>query len=1076
MNKILKIFALTVCVLSGYMAYAQSALTVSGTVKDAEGFPVIGAAVMLEGHQSTGVVTDIDGKYTLTIPAKAVAKAVLNVSCLSYETQTREVNGKAKIDFVLREDSEQLDEVVVVGYGAMRRSDLTGSVTSVKIDDGDAGRATSLDELLKGKAAGVSVVSNSAGPDAAVSIRVRGNTSLNGSNEPLYVVDGVIMSSPSNPSMFTQGNSRGSDEAVNAMMGINPQDIASMEILKDASATAIFGAAGANGVVLITTKSANRDRPTINFSAGVDIAQKYKEIEMLDFDEWKDYVVALGNNYDHIYKKYPSDYKVEELQGEFKLDENGERILDVKPVNWQDYLTRTSISQRYYLSIAGRPKTLNYSFSLGYNRKEGIVKQTNAEQYTMRLNATKQIFKNFSVGTKTNLAYISSSMSQGMSTTALDGASSMMRSMIISRPYMNASMAEEIDDLDETNNIGASPARWLADFQSLRTEFRITPHFFVDWKITDWLQFKSSVGGDYRLMERTKWKGHTLNTGYGSMASVSNQDTYRWNWDNTLTFNKKIKKHTVNATLGMTTGRSQSAYDVIEGWNIPEHKSQHNGINTSANTRMGYNESAVSENSYFARAMYNYGDRYLITATYRIDGSSKFSKENRYSAFPSAALAWRFSEEPWLKNLDWLSMGKIRVGWGQVGNSGVSAYQIYSTFGNVKYPDHTPGNNAEYVVGLVPTNISNPLLKWETTRQWNAGLDLGFFDGRIALTVDLYDKYTYDLLQSKAISSASGFSSTWVNDGSIRNRGLEIALDVTPVAVGDFEWNVAGQISFNRNSIVSLGASDGGGEIYLSPDNMQKVNYLLGDTIGSSNYMQATANIFIEGMPMGLFYGYKTDGIVQAGEEGLGLAADAKLGPGSIKYVDVNGNGYIESGDRTIIGDPNPDFIYGFSTMFRWKNLTFNASFDGSYGNDLVNGNLAQESDTRKQGSGASQYNIRKEFFHDAWTAEKPSNKYPALGAFTLDEIRLFTDRWVEDASFLRVSNVSLTYDIPLPKNKVVRRMSVGVTGRNLYVFTKYSGWDPEVSSYGNNMKKMGLDVGSYPTARTYSFDLKFTF
>ena len=801
MNKILKIFALTVCVLSGYMAYAQSALTVSGTVKDSEGFPIIGAAVVLEGHQSTGVITDIDGKYTLTIPAKAVAKAVLNVSCLSYETQTREVNGKAKIDFVLREDSELLDEVVVVGYGAMRRSDLTGSVTSVKIDDGDAGRATSLDELLKGKAAGVSVVSNSAGPDAAVSIRVRGNTSLNGSNEPLYVVDGVIMSSPSNPSLFTQGNNRGSDEEVNAMMGINPQDIASMEILKDASATAIFGAAGANGVVLITTKSANRDRPTINFSAGVDIAQKYKEIEVLDFDEWKDYVVALGNNYDHIYKKYPSDYEIEELQGEFKLDENGERIINVKPVNWQDYLTRTSISQRYYLSIAGRPKTLNYSFSLGYNRKEGIVKQTNAEQYTMRLNATKQIFKNFSVGTKTNLAYISSSMSQGMSTTALDGASSMMTSMIVSRPYMNISLAEEIDDLDENSNIGATPARWLADFQSLRTEFRITPHFFADWKITDWLEFKSSIGGDYRLMERTKWKGHTLNTGYGSMASVSNQDTYRWNWDNTLNFNKKIKKHTVNATLGMTTGRSQSAYDVIEGWNIPEHKSQHNGINASANTRMGYNESAVSENSYFARAMYNYGDRYLITATYRVDGSSKFSKENRYSAFPSAALAWRFSEEPWLKNLDWLSMGKIRVGWGQVGNSGVSAYQIYSTFGNVKYPDHTPGNNAEYVVGLVPTNISNPLLKWETTRQWNAGLDLGFFDGRIALTVDLYDKYTYDLLQSKAISTASGFSSTWVNDGSIRNRGLEIALDVTPIATGDSSGTL--QVRFHSTATLS---------------------------------------------------------------------------------------------------------------------------------------------------------------------------------------------------------------------------------------------------------------------------------
>ena len=1078
MNKILKIFALTVCVLSGYMAYAQSSMTVSGKVTDLDGQPIIGAAVMVTGQKSTGTVTDLDGNYTIKVPASAGEKASITVSCLSYETQKQTIAGKAVMDFILKDDAEHLDEVVVVGYGAMRRSDLTGSVASVKIDDGDAGRATSLDELLKGKAAGVSVISNSAGPDAAVSIRVRGATSLNGSNEPLYVVDGVIMSSPENVEMFSKGMSAGSDEAVNAMMGINPQDIASMEVLKDASATAIFGAAGANGVVLITTKSANRDRPTINFSAGLDIAQKYKEIEMLDFEEWKEYVVAQGNNYDHIYKKYPSDYHDEALAGEFRLDENGERILNIKPVNWQDYLMRTSISQRYYLSIAGRPNTLNYSFSMGYNRKEGIVKQTGAEQYTMRLNATKQIFKNFSIGTKTNLAYISSSMTQGMSTTNLSDGSSMMRSMMITKPYMMASIAEEIDDLDENNNVGSTPARWLADFQSLRTEFRITPNFFLDWKITPWLEFKSSVGGDYRLMQRIKWKGHTLNTGFGSMASDSSQDTYRWNWDNTLNFNYKIKKHSINATLGMTTGRSKSAFDVIEGWSIPEHKSQHHGINASPNTRQKYSETAFSENSYFGRAMYNYDDRYLVTATYRIDGSSKFMGANRYATFPSAAIAWRFSEEPWLKNADWFSMGKIRFGWGQVGNSGVSAYQIYPSFGVVSYPDHTIGNEAEYVVGINPTNIANASLKWETTQQLNAGIDLGFFDGRIALTVDVYDKYTYDLLQKKAISGASGFTSTWVNDGSIRNRGLEISLDVTPIATADFEWNLAGQISFNRNTIVSLGASDGGGNIFLSPENEQKVNYFLGANIGTSNYMQSTANIFIEGMPMGLFYGYKTDGIVQEGETGPGLKAgdENRINPGGIKYCDLNGNGYIESGDRTILGDPNPDFIYGFSTSFRWKGLTLNATFDGSYGNDLVNANLPQEADVRKATYGSTQNNVRKEYFYNAWTPEKPNNKYPALNSFTLDEIRLFTDRWVEDASFLRVSSVSLTYDIPLPKNKFMRNMSVGVTGRNLYVFTTYSGWDPEVSSYGNNMQKVGIDIGSYPTARTYSFDLKFTF
>lgn len=1079
MNKIFKILALTVCVLSGYISYAQSSLTVSGTVQDAVGEPIIGAAVMVEGHGSLGTVTDIDGKYTIKIPASAGERAVLNVSCLSYETQRRQIGNKSVINFTLDDDSEHLDEVVVVGYGAMRRSDLTGSVTSVKINDEEAGKATSLDELLKGKAAGVSVVSSNASPDAAVSIRVRGTTSLNGSNEPLYVVDGVIMSSPASVNMFSATGASGTDEDVNAMMGINPQDIESMEILKDASATAIYGAAGANGVVLITTKTANRDRPTINFNAGVDIANRYKKIDMLSFDEWKDYVVALGNDFEHIYKKYPDDYEDASLAGGFILDESGEKIMKVSPVDWQDYLMQTSVGQRYYMSISGRPESLSYNFSIGYNKKDGIIKETGAEQYTIRLNATKQLFKNLSVGTKTNLAYISSCMTQGMSTTTLDGGASMMRSMLLTRPYMQASLQDEIDDItSDSNDIGATPARWLQDFKSLRKEFRITPHVFVEWKITDWLEFKSSFGGDYRLLERTKWKGHTINrAASGSVASVSNQDTYRWNWDNTLNFNYEIKKHRINATLGMTTGRSKSAVDLIEGWNIKEHKAQYNSINTAENTRQAYTESAISEHSYFARALYNYDDRYLITATYRIDGSSKFSKANRYSTFPSVALAWRFSEEPWLENVEWLSMGKLRLGWGQVGNSGVSAYQIYSTFGSVSYPEHTVSNEAGYIVGLVPTNISNPGLKWETTRQWNAGLDLGFFDGRIALTVDLYDKFTYDLLQKKSISSASGFSSMWVNDGSIRNRGLEISLDVTPVAIGDFEWNLAGQISFNRNSIVSLGNSGGGGEIYLSPDNKQMCNYYYGADVGTSNYMKAPANIFIEGHPIGLFYGYKTNGIVQEGSTGIPLIAEGEArAPGSINYVDTDGNGYLNPEDRVIIGDPNPDFIFGFSTSFTWKDLTLSASFDGSYGNDIVNANLAQESDVRKLSSGSIQGNVRREYFKNAWTAENPSNVYPALNSFNLDEIRLFTDRFLEDASFLRVSNVSLSYRIPLPKNKVVRNMSVGVSGRNLYVFTKYSGWDPEVNSYGNSMERIGIDSGSYPTARTYSFDLKFTF
>lgn len=1067
MKRLFNILALTVCVLSGYVSYAQSSRNVSGTVKDASGQPVIGAAVMVEGFSSAGAVTDIDGKYVVAIPDAAGEKVALTFSSLGYESQTVSVKGRAVVDVVLEEDAELLEEVVVVGYGAMRRSDLTGSVTSVKIDDDDASKATSLDELLKGKAAGVQVLSSSASPDASVSVRVRGITSLNGSNEPLYVVDGVIMSVPTNVIMFTAGNENsGSDEDVNAMMGINPQDIASIEILKDASATAIYGSAGANGVVLITTKTATRDRPTINFNAGVDVSTVYKEIDVLSLDEYVSFVEDMGGSVvSKTLNRIYDGYKSPEDRGTLK----------VQPVNWQDYMLREAVSQRYYLSVSGRPKTLSYNFSVGYQKKDGIVRQTGAEQYTVRLNVTKNVSRSFKVGTKLNLAHISSSMTQGMSTTRLDAASSLMRSMLVSRPYMGLNESEDEEEYDDYDEFRSTPARWLGDFQSLRKEYRVTPHIFAEWKIFKWLEFKSAFGGDFRLRERTKWKGWSINNGTdGSVSSVTSQNTYRWNWDNTLNFNRKIRKHRINATLGMATSLSRNSSDVVEGWNIPEYKAQYHNINAAPNTRMAYTESAVSENSFFARAMYNYADRYLLTATCRVDGSSKFVEANRYSVFPSFAFAWRLSEEPWFK-ADWVSMAKFRLGWGQVGNSGVSAYQIYSTYATKYYPDHADGNDAEYIVGLIPDNVANPGLKWETTRQWNAGLDLGFWDGRLALTLDLYDKDTYDLLQRKTVTTSSGFGSVWVNDGRIRNRGIELSVDATPVSIGDFEWNISGNISFNRNTITSLGASGDGGEIFLSPGNKQNCSYYYGAKIGNGNFLNSIVNIFIEGQPAGLFYGYKTDGIIQEGDTGIPITSGGNpMEPGSIKYRDLNENGYLDDGDKTILGDPNPDFTYGLSTSFSWKGLSLSASIDGSYGNELTNVNLIQE--TKITTTTSSYSNIRREAYLQAWTPENPDTWYPKLKGMGQEELKLMTDRWVEDASFLRISNVSLSYILPIPKNKVVRNITLGVSGRNLYVFTKYSGWDPEVSSYGNSMERIGLDMGSYPTARTYSVDLKFTF
>ena len=319
----------------------------------------------------------------------------------------------------------------------------------------------------------------------------------------------------------------------------------------------------------------------------------------------------------------------------------------------------------------------------------------------------------------------------------------------------------------------------------------------------------------------------------------------------------------------------------------------------------------------------------------------------------------------------------------------------------------------------------------------------------------------------------------WLNSGSIRNRGLEIAVDATPISIGDFEWNISGQISWNRNTIVNLGASGGGGPLYLSPDDKEPTQslYYVGANVGQSNHINDYANIFIQGYPVGLFYGYKTEGIVKEGETGLPLTdGGAERDPGNIQYRDMNGNGYLDPLDRTVIGDPNPDFIYGFSTSFTWKDLSISASFNGSYGNELLNANLAQQTDTRVQSNPRNVWNIRREAFFDAWTPDNQDTFYPAIGTGDISETRYMNDRRIEDASFLRLSNVSISYRLPIPKNKVVNNISVGLSGSNLYVWTKYSGWDPEVSSHGNSMTKVGIDIGSYPGARTYSFDLKFTF
>lgn len=1039
-----------------FISWGQN--NISGRITDNDGYEIIGASVLLEGT-TIGATSDVTGNYSLLLSSEQTEDGILVISYIGFKTVSVPIAGRSTVDIVLEEDINLLEETIVVGYGSMRKSDLTGSVASVQVDDQLASQTNSLDQLLVGKASGVQVLTNNASPDAGVQIRIRGANSFNGKNEPLYVVDGIIVNASSTSlTTFTQGASNsGSDEEINGLMGINPQDIANIEILKDASATAIYGSQGANGVVLITTKVAKKAEPTIRFSAGVDVSVRNKKMEMLSFDEYVNYLDDLRTAAPDVFEEAAYNAQIRKMY----IDPDTRLELKVTPIDWQDHVMRTAISQRYHLTISGRPKGLSYNLSLGYNNTQGVIKTTGNQQYTLRFNLEKQFADKVTIGAKTNFAYISSNLSQGTSGRITSGAS-FMRSMLMTRPWTYLDDEEEDED-----DFVSGPDKWLKDFVSKRDQFKLGANLFLDYKIVPWLTFKSVFGINSSSLKMSKFKSHRISREVGSIAGIAQQNNLMWTFDNMFMFDESFGHHHISGTLGFSLSKNSRFAESVEGWEIDQFYSKVSSINSAKSTLMSWVKDGNSLASAFVRAIYNYRDRYVLTATYRLDGSSRFRGANKWSSFPSFAFAWRVNQERWF-NVEAISQLKVRAGWGLVGNQAISNYQTFSNYANGKFPTH--GLSAGYETTIYASNIANPDLRWETTEQYNVGVDFGLFKGRLTLTADLYNKTTKDLLQKKNIALSSGFETIWMNQGAIRNRGLELTVEGIPVSTKDFEWVIGGNISFNRNKILSIGDAGTKGTIYLSEGNPIETNYFLGEEMTGS-VAGSTINIFMEGYPMGLFYSYKVDGIVQEGETGPGFGEGQTMGPGHYKYVDVDGNGYIDTNDRTIIGDPNPDFTYGFDTSFKYKRLSLSLAFAGSYGNDVFNLNNDSEYDV-----GRYQYNIKKIAYTKAWTPENPDTNFPALGRVTGGDRTHYRSNCIEDASYLRLSNVSINYNIPIKKNKVIRSVTLGVSGRNLAVFSKYSGWDPDVNSFGSNMMRMGVDFNSYPQARTFGFDMKLTF
>lgn len=1024
-------------------AINAQAVIVTGTVIDENKEPVIGATVMLKGNAKIGNSTDLDGKFTLNIPNAELKNGTLVITYVGYQTRRVPLNGRTIISTELLPQPNELDEVVIVGYGSMKKSDLTGSLSSVKASEVEAASATSFDKLLQGKAAGIYVTTGSAAPGGSASVRIRGIGSLRGDNSPLYVIDGNIISDlgdTTDPMGAGQNSGNSRKQEQDPLASINPQDIESIEILKDASATAIYGSQGANGVILITTKRGKTAKPNVTVSATVTMSKLAKEIPMLDFDGYMSFRNAP-----------------EFLNGGEPTSSEG-----LIPVNWQRNATRLAVSQNYRASISGKSNKTGYFLALGYADQNGVIRKTGVDKYDFRVNLDQEISDHLSLRSSTFFSHIGTTMTSGTDKLA-NTRTSIVRQMISYKPYINPTQTdEEYTSYDE--NI-TSPEVWFTDYDDDSREDFFNTSLALDYKVLKWLTLRAKGGVVYKHKSRSMWYGKQTFNGAQSngKAGLAEMTSNFYNAEFMAMFNHKFdKKHSINGTLGVVYDNKQIRQTGITGEDFFSEDLRADGISQAAKqypfklTKTGQQLFSV-----LARAVYNFDNRYLLTATFRADGSSKFDKHNRFSYFPSFAAAWRLDQESWLRNVNCISNLKLRAGWGRVGNQAISPYQTLASYNNVTGVNGDGQANP----GIVPSRIPNPDLKWETSEQFNVGVDFGMFNQRLSFTADAYIKNTKDLLQEVATPYASGYTTMYVNNGKIMNKGLEFAISGVPYTSQDWEVNVGANISFTDNKIKELG---------MAPSDFgvlhNEIGYW-GQNVGNNTFTKFPANVFLVNHSIGLFMGYQTNGILQQDTfdspeyQAKPLVMNgSQLKPGDVLYVDQNNDGVIDDKDRVILGNPNPDFTYALNASVRFKKFTLGMVFNGVVGNSIINANLIDETDVKNANN-----NVRKDAFYQAWTAENRSNSYPRLG---YQPTGVLSDRIIENGSYLRLAQLSLDYRFDFKKSKIIKGLTLNFTATNLFTVSSYSGYDPDVNTFSNDADRLGVDLTSYPTARNFTFGI----
>ncbi|MBS6238291.1 MULTISPECIES: SusC/RagA family TonB-linked outer membrane protein [Bacteroides] len=1007
------------------VSYAQSPdkITVAGCVKDAAGDFLIGATVQVKGI-SGGTITDIDGNYILKDVPRT---ATLVFSYVGMQNKEVPVNGKSTINVTLLDDALQLEQVVVIGYGSVKKSDVTGSVTSVKTEALKEIPANSVEGLLQGRAAGLQVINSSQDPGAGATVRIRGGSSLRGSNAPLVVVDG-----------FPLGDA-------GDLKQINPSDIVNMEILKDASASAIYGSRGANGVIMITTKRAKTGTTNITVRQQITLSQFDTKLDL-----WRDPVLMASLNnesringgLDPLYVGkvsstgvyYPS---VEELQTTWTTN-----------TRWDDLVFRdTPVSNNTTATISSSNDRTVFNLSANFYTDNGMYIKDDYTKGGYNLSVDHNIYDNFKVR-------FSNILSRGVRNA--NGGLAYWRNPIYP-------VYDENGDYYLTNASDFSHPMAITDLQKNETKsLDVISSVALEWQLFPFLKLTSQLNYKFgkSVSDRYYPKKYTEAGEFSNgQAEIENWEGHNLVSETFANFQKKFDKHDIGAMVGYSYEYYMSRSSGLTGKDFVNEAlgNENMGAGNPEKNEIwnGYSDNKLVSGMF--RLNYVYDNKYLLTLTARADGSSKFGKNNKWAMFPSGAVSWKAHEESFIKNLNVFDELKFRFSYGISGNQGISPYQTLSRYGTDKYyndgswattigPGYVSGWTGPGWIYRVWSGIPNPDLKWETTAQADFGIDMAFLNRRLRVSFDYYDKQTSDLLRERNLALSSGYDKMWVNDGKIQNRGFELTVDADILQTKD--WQLSGTLIYsrNRNKVKDLGNTLESG---LVTDPMTG---MLFEYSGNSleQYRDYT-NILAIGQPVNVFYGYKVDGIVQTLNEGIdaGLSGDY-ANPGEFKYMNLNGDSEISEADKTIIGDPNPDFTASLALNLSWKKFDVSVFLNGVFGQDVLN--------TKAFGE-PSNSPLR-------WTPDNPTNKYPSLRDGRQVKI---SDWWIEDGSFLRVQNLNIGYTFDLPKKSFLSKARIYMNASNLYTFTKFKGYDPEV---GLN----GVYSGGYPRLRKWTFGLDLTF